>query len=69
MGAEAVAQILRGPDQAMDFAMFFEAEVGPQVQRAALLLGSSDQANDVVQESLIGVYQRWETLEQPGART
>ena len=45
---------------------FFRQEAQTQVRRAALLLGSEAEANDVVQEALVQVLQRWGTLEDPG---
>lgn len=49
-----------------DFTAFFDREVQGQVRRAALLLGSSEAANDVVQDAFVAVFERWDSLEQPG---
>lgn len=49
------------------FSEFFDREVLGQVQRAALLLGSSEEANDVVQEAMVRLYQRWDQIEEPGS--
>lgn len=48
------------------FADFFEREALGQVRRATLLLGSVDEANDVVQEAMVRVYQRWDRVDDPG---
>ncbi len=48
------------------FDEFFRSEAHAQVRRAALLLGSEAEANDVVQEALVRVLQRWRTLDHPG---
>jgi len=50
-----------------EFGEFFDLEAVGQVRRAALLLGSDEQANDVVQEALTRIYERWETLDHPGS--
>ncbi len=50
----------------LDFAAFFETEVQGQVKRAALLLGSVDAANDVVQDAFVAVFRHWGTLDSPG---
>lgn len=49
------------------FAEFYQAEVAQQVRRAALMVGSAEQANDIVHDAFIEVYKRWERLDQPGA--
>lgn len=49
-----------------DFADFYHRELDPQVRRAALLLGSSDLANDVVHDAFVAVYRRWDRLDKPG---
>jgi len=51
----------------VEFGTFFDLEAVGQVRRAALLLGSDEHANDVVQEALARVYERWETLDHPGS--
>ncbi len=45
---------------------FFAVEVTGQVRRATVLLGSIEEANDVVQEAFVRLYQRWATVEAPG---
>jgi len=50
-----------------EFRAFFDREVVGQVRRATLLLGSKEQANDVVQEALARIYERWESLDHPGS--
>jgi DNA-directed RNA polymerase specialized sigma24 family protein len=42
-----------------DFDSFYRAEVLGQVRRAALLVGSDDAANDIVQEAFANMYRRW----------
>jgi RNA polymerase sigma factor (sigma-70 family) len=49
-----------------DFRAFYEREHSVQVRRAFLLVGSNEQANDVVHDSMIGVLKRWDHLESPG---
>ena len=48
------------------FESLYRAELRGQVQRAALLLGSATSANDVVHDAFIAVFQRWDSLEDPG---
>jgi RNA polymerase sigma factor (sigma-70 family) len=50
----------------VSFESFYRGELRGQVQRAALLLGSATSANDVVHDAFIAVFQRWESLENPG---
>lgn len=57
------------PGSAVDgpsFEEFYRAELRGQVQRAALLLGSSTMANDAVHDAFIAVFARWGTLDDPG---
>lgn len=49
-----------------DFTDFYVTELSGQVRRAALLLGSADQANDVVHDAFTEVFRRWEHLDEPG---
>ncbi len=49
-----------------DFRAFYEREHSVQVRRAFLLTGSNEQANDVVHDAMIGVFKRWEHLENAG---
>jgi RNA polymerase sigma factor (sigma-70 family) len=48
------------------FSDFYRAEVDAQVRRAALLIGSSEAANDVVHDAFVQIYRRWQDIEQPG---
>jgi RNA polymerase sigma factor (sigma-70 family) len=48
------------------FADFYRAELAGQVRRAALLLGSEDEGNDIVHDAMIGVCRRWGELDNPG---
>jgi RNA polymerase sigma factor (sigma-70 family) len=50
----------------ISFESLYETEIRSQVQRAALLLGSSSSANDVVHDAFIAVFQRWDSLDEPG---
>jgi RNA polymerase sigma factor (sigma-70 family) len=50
----------------ISFETLYETEIRGQVQRAALLLGSSSSANDVVHDAFIAVFQRWDSLDEPG---
>ena len=57
------------PDRVTDaeFRALYEREHAGQVRRAALLLGSSEQAHDVVHDAMVELYARWDTIVQPGA--
>lgn len=49
------------------FESFFDATRGPMVRLAYLLTGSVAQAEEAVQESFVRVYERWSTIDEPGA--
>lgn len=49
-----------------DFRSFYEREHDAQVRRAFLLTGSNEQANDVVHDAMVGVFERWGQLDSPG---
>jgi RNA polymerase sigma factor (sigma-70 family) len=49
------------------FSDFYRAELDGQVRRAALLTGSTEQANDVVHDAFTEVFRRWDRLDEPGA--
>lgn len=53
-------------EPARSFAAFYRAELEPQVRRAALIVNSAEQAKDIVQDAMVEVYRRWNTLESPG---
>ena len=58
------------PDEqgvAGEFSAFYRSELAGQVQRAALILGSAAQANDIVHDAMIEVYRRWSTIDRPHA--
>ena len=57
------------PDRVTDaeFRALYEREHAGQVRRAALLLGSSELAHDVVHDAMVELYARWDTIVQPGA--
>lgn len=63
-----VGGALGGSDQCTGtaFGEFYRRELDGQVRRAALLLGSDDLANDVVQDAFVAVFRRWDTLDKPG---
>lgn len=48
------------------FREFYEAEFGPQVRRAGLILASTALADDVVQDAFVAVWKRWSELNDPG---
>jgi RNA polymerase sigma factor (sigma-70 family) len=60
----ATERAVRVP-RAPTFAEFYRAEVGGQVRRAALLVGSAEQANDLVHDAFVEIYRRWSELERP----
>lgn len=49
-----------------DFDDFYRRELAGQVRRAAFIVGSSAQANDVVHDAFVAVYGRWSTIADPG---
>lgn len=53
-------------DKDSAFSDFYRAEHAGQVRRAALLVGSDETANDVVHDALAAIYQRWDTIIDPG---
>lgn len=59
-----MSRVIDADDQS--FSAFYAREFGLQVRRAALLLGSSEVAHDVVQAAFVGLYRSWGTLEHPG---
>lgn len=67
---DGVMRNVNGPatnvTSARDFTDFYKAELDGQVRRAGLLLGSADQANDVVHDAFTEVFRRWEQLDEPG---
>ena len=54
------------PVDRASFGDFYRLELDGQVRRAVLLLGSNDIANDVVHDAFIAVYNRWDSLDEPG---
>ncbi len=57
------------PDGVMEaaFRALYEREHEGQVRRAALLLRSTEQAQDVVHDAMVELYSRWDTIVEPGA--
>lgn len=49
------------------FRALYEREHEGQVRRAALLLGSAEQAQDLVHDAMVELYSRWDTIVEPGA--
>lgn len=49
------------------FSDFYRSELDGQVRRAALLTGSTEQANDIAHDAFTEVFRRWGELDQPGA--
>ncbi len=49
------------------FESFFAETRVPMVRLASLLTGSVSQAEEAVQESFVRVYERWSTIDDPGA--
>jgi RNA polymerase sigma factor (sigma-70 family) len=67
VSANRPAVTLRPPREVdSTFTDFYEREFELQVRRAFLLLGSNDDAHDVVQNAMAAIYRRWGTLENPG---
>ena len=58
---------MNGMSAAGSFADFYRAELDGQVRRAALLTGSTEQANDIAHDAFTEVFRRWDDLDQPGA--
>jgi RNA polymerase sigma factor (sigma-70 family) len=50
-----------------DFGAFYAQEHDAQVRRAALLVGSSDVANDLVHDAMLAMYERWDQIREPAA--
>jgi RNA polymerase sigma factor (sigma-70 family) len=51
----------------MTFEQFYVDELGGQVRRCFVLMGSNEIANDIVHDAMTEVYRRWSTLDNPGA--
>jgi len=49
-----------------DFEAFYEQHHGVQVRRAYLLVRSTELANDIVHDAMVGVWRRWPNLKNPG---
>jgi RNA polymerase sigma factor (sigma-70 family) len=54
-----------GPDRAA-FVAFYETEHRGQVRRAYLLVRSNEMAHDIVHDAMVGVWRRWNDLQNPG---
>jgi len=55
------------PNSELEFRRLYKSEFDQLVRRAALIVDSVDVAHDVVQTAFAAVWQRWDTLNQPGA--
>ncbi len=53
-------------EAAATFSDFYESEMPGQVRRAALMVGSSDLAHDLVHDVFVDMYRRWDSLDHPG---
>jgi RNA polymerase sigma factor (sigma-70 family) len=49
-----------------EFDAFYRRELATQVRRAALIVGSSAQANDLVHDAFVSVYRQWTRIAEPG---
>ena len=56
----------RPPSTRSGFVSLYERELGQQVRRATLLVGSPDDAHDLVHDAFVEVYRRWDQLRDPG---
>lgn len=54
-------------DVRVDFADLYRAEFAEQVRRAFLLLGDNELANDVVHDAMVGLFRRWDEVDEPAA--
>lgn len=50
-----------------DFAALYQSELQEQVARATFLLASNETAADVVHDVFAEVYERWDSIDNPGA--
>ncbi len=56
----------RSMDCRSTFEVFYERELAAQVRRAKLLIGSDETANDVVHDAFTAMYERWDSIREPG---
>lgn len=66
MDDRVTIELPRQADPTAAFRAFYAHEFDAQVRRAYLLIRSSDDANEIVQDAMIGVYERWDELDNPG---
>lgn len=52
--------------ESVEFQNLYLDEFDRQVRRAALLVGSSELANDLVQDTFVSLYRRWDSIKDPG---
>ena len=53
-------------DMVASFSEFYGAELPGQVRRAALMVGSSEVAHDLVHDVFVEIYARWDSIDNPG---
>jgi RNA polymerase sigma factor (sigma-70 family) len=56
-----------GRDDRGTFEAFYRSQWLPTVRLARMILASTEEAEEVAQETLIRVHERWETLDRPEA--
>jgi RNA polymerase sigma-70 factor (sigma-E family) len=56
-----------GPSGEDGLADLYQQEYGPMVRLAHLLTGSNEAAEDLVQDSFVRMYRRWDRVDQPAA--
>ena len=54
-------------DRSDGVAELYRREYAPMVRLAHLITGSNEVAEDIVQESFVKMYRKWDRAEQPGA--
>lgn len=54
-------------DPTLGLAELYRTHHAPMVRMARLMIGTSDEAEEVVHDAFVAVHQRWATLAEPGA--
>ena len=54
-------------DPTLGLAELYRSHHAPMVRMARLIIGTSDEAEEVVHDAFVAVHQRWATLAEPGA--
>jgi RNA polymerase sigma factor (sigma-70 family) len=65
-GVSITTRAAAPPTVVADFDDFYRRELAGQVRRAALIVGSTPQANDLVHDAFVSVYRRWSQIADPG---